>query len=105
MLRDGVKPIIVLVNNDGYTVERAIHGATQRYNDIAPWNWSLLPQAMGAGTHSLTLRADTAEALATALMTAAKADCLVFLEAQLPKFDVPVLLQQVLDTIARQNAA
>ena len=63
MLRDGLKPVIVLINNDGYTIERAIHGATQRYNDIAPWNWSLIPQAMGGGTRSLTLRADSAEAL------------------------------------------
>ncbi|SUH14460.1 decarboxylase [Salmonella enterica subsp. enterica] len=27
MLRDGQAPVILLLNNDGYTVERAIHGA------------------------------------------------------------------------------
>ncbi|WP_079826022.1 alpha-keto acid decarboxylase family protein, partial [Salmonella enterica] len=40
MLRDGQAPVILLLNNDGYTVERAIHGAAQRYNDIASWNWT-----------------------------------------------------------------
>ncbi len=45
MLRDDQHPIIFLLNNEGYTVERAIHGADQRYNDIAQWNWTALPQA------------------------------------------------------------
>lgn len=43
MLRDGLAPIIFLLNNQGYTVERAIHGPHQRYNDIAQWDWTHLP--------------------------------------------------------------
>ena len=31
MLRDKQKPLILLLNNEGYTVERAIHGPEQRY--------------------------------------------------------------------------
>jgi pyruvate decarboxylase len=34
MITAGVKPIIVILNNDGYTIERVIHGARQKYNDI-----------------------------------------------------------------------
>ncbi len=30
--------VIVVLNNEGYTVERAIHGPEQRYNDIAAQN-------------------------------------------------------------------
>ncbi len=30
MLRDKQKPLILLLNNEGYTVERAIHGPEQR---------------------------------------------------------------------------
>ncbi|SQB28593.1 decarboxylase [Citrobacter koseri] len=48
MMRDGQSPVILLLNNDGYTVERAIHGANQRYNDIAGWNWTQVPQALSA---------------------------------------------------------
>ena len=40
MLRDKQKPLILLLNNEGYTVERAIHGPEQRYNDIAQWTGS-----------------------------------------------------------------
>lgn len=34
ILRQNLKPIIFLINNNGYTVERAIHGQNQPYNDI-----------------------------------------------------------------------
>ena len=30
----------MLINNLGYTVARAIPGATQKYNDIVPYDWS-----------------------------------------------------------------
>ncbi|CCH43047.1 Pyruvate decarboxylase [Wickerhamomyces ciferrii] len=35
-----LKPVIFLLNNSGYTVERIIEGETRDYNDIKPWNWS-----------------------------------------------------------------
>ena len=34
MIRQQLKPIIFVVNNDGYTVERLIHGMKEPYNDI-----------------------------------------------------------------------
>ena len=46
--REGVPAVVILVNNDGYTVERAIHGPDEPYNDIAQWDWTALPAAFGA---------------------------------------------------------
>ncbi|KAI9715634.1 MAG: hypothetical protein M1828_000777 [Chrysothrix sp. TS-e1954] len=44
MIARGLQPMIIVINNDGYTIERAIHGARQKYNDIAPYRWDhLLP--------------------------------------------------------------
>lgn len=35
------KPLILLLNNNGYTVERVIKGAKRDYNDIRPdWKWT-----------------------------------------------------------------
>ncbi|KAK7679519.1 indolepyruvate decarboxylase 1 [Cerrena zonata] len=31
-------PYLFILNNDGYTIERLIHGETATYNDIQPWN-------------------------------------------------------------------
>ena len=44
MIKAGIKPIIFVINNDGYTVERMIWGAKRAYNDIVPTDYShLLP--------------------------------------------------------------
>jgi len=45
MIRYGVNPIIFLLNNDGYTIERVIIDGT--FNDIQPWKYSLLPEIFG----------------------------------------------------------
>jgi pyruvate decarboxylase len=40
--------LIFLINNDGYTYERMIHGEEQEYNDIARWRYLMAPEMMGA---------------------------------------------------------
>ena len=49
MLRYGVKPIIIVLNNDGYMIERYLcDDPMDKFNDIAPWNYARLPEAFGA---------------------------------------------------------
>jgi pyruvate decarboxylase len=36
-IRHGVAPIIFVLNNRGYTIERHLHGMERRYNDVANW--------------------------------------------------------------------
>ncbi|AGO09918.1 AaceriAAL073Wp [[Ashbya] aceris (nom. inval.)] len=44
MVRWGLKPYLFVLNNDGYTIERLIHGETAQYNCIQPWkHLDLLP--------------------------------------------------------------
>ncbi|KAF2476964.1 pyruvate decarboxylase [Lindgomyces ingoldianus] len=44
MIKAGINPLIIVINNAGYTVERMIWGAQQPYNDIVPTTYShLLP--------------------------------------------------------------
>lgn len=47
MYHYGAKPIIIIINNNGYTVERLIHGPEQGYNDIVPYDWSCALQFLG----------------------------------------------------------
>ena len=42
MIRQDIKPIIFVINNDGYTVERLIHGMEETYNDIRMWDYKAL---------------------------------------------------------------
>ncbi|KAJ3157352.1 Pyruvate decarboxylase 1 [Geranomyces variabilis] len=39
-LRHKVTPIILIINNDGYTIERHIHGESRAYNRTAMWKYS-----------------------------------------------------------------
>jgi indolepyruvate decarboxylase len=41
-----LNPVIFLLNNDGYTIERLIYGADSSYNDINPWRYGRFPAAM-----------------------------------------------------------
>ncbi|SVK54400.1 Putative pyruvate decarboxylase/indolepyruvate decarboxylase [Acinetobacter baumannii] len=104
MVRDGLNPVIFLLNNDGYTVERAIHRPEQRYHDIAQWNWTLLLQAF-AGEHSVqVMRVTEAAQLQQAMSAVADSPQLAFIEVVLPKMDVPELLNAVSRAIRVNNS-
>lgn len=93
--REGLNPVIVVVNNDGYTIERAIHGKTAPYNDIVRWNWSAIPGALGVRNH-LAFRAQTYGELDDALGAAAQhQDRMVLVEAVVPRLDIPELLTEL----------
>lgn len=106
MLEQKINPVVVLINNDGYTVERAIHGATQPYNDIRTYNWQLLPAALGAREDEvLMLRVNTAtELVDAARLTQQTRDRLVFMEIMMDKDDVPALLADVASALTRANS-
>ncbi|MFK8848713.1 alpha-keto acid decarboxylase family protein [Streptomyces sp. Ac-502] len=105
MTRYGAAPVVIVVNNDGYTVERAIHGATAPYNDIAAWDYTALPAAFGAGPGTVAVRVETPAELADALALAARTpDELVLIEAVLPREDAPELLTALAQRFAEQNA-
>ncbi|MGB6761072.1 alpha-keto acid decarboxylase family protein [Mycobacterium sp.] len=93
--REGLSPVIVVVNNDGYTVERMIHGKTAPYNDIVSWSWADIPTALGVTNH-LTFRAQTYGELDDAFAAAAShRDRMVLIEAVVPRLDVPDLLNDL----------
>lgn len=103
MLRDGQTPVILLLNNDGYTVERAIHGANQRYNDIAGWSWTLVPQALSRECQAECWRVKQAVQLEEVLARLAKPQRLSLIEVVLPKADLPELLRTVTRALESRN--
>ncbi|SNY63021.1 alpha-keto acid decarboxylase family protein [Enterobacter sp. CC120223-11] len=105
MLRDGLKPLILLLNNDGYTVERAIHGPEQRYNDIAAWNWTQLPQALSLNCQAESWRVTETVQLREVLELASRRQRLSFVEVVLPKQEIPELLRAVTQALEARNSA
>lgn len=93
--REGLSPVVVVVNNDGYTVERLIHGIDEPYNDIVSWSWADIPTALGVTNH-LTFRAQTYGELDDAFVAAAQnRDRMVLIEAVVPRLDSPDLLTEL----------
>ncbi|ORW78661.1 indolepyruvate decarboxylase [Mycobacterium riyadhense] len=102
--REGLCPVIVVVNNDGYTVERAIHGKTAPYNDIVGWRWTEIPNALGVAKH-LAFRAQTYGELDDAFTAAAQhKDCMVLVEVVLPRLEIPRLLGQLVGSMSPPGA-
>jgi indolepyruvate decarboxylase len=103
--REGVAAVVVVVNNDGYTVERAIHGSDAYYNDIVRWSWQDIPRALGV-PDCLTFRASTYGELEDAFVAAtAQRDRMVVIEAVVGRMDMPPLLVELGDSAARANAS
>lgn len=105
MLRDGLKPVIFVLNNDGYTVERAIHGERQRYNDIAQWNWTRLPQALSTGCEAQSWRVEETAQLQEVVKVIEQTSRLSLVEVMLPQLDVPPLLKAVTAALDKRNAS
>lgn len=59
IIRLNLNVVIFLINNDGYTIERCIHGRQQGYNDVSPWWYLLAPSFFGAKEGTYTGRAST----------------------------------------------
>ncbi|MFW2177650.1 MULTISPECIES: alpha-keto acid decarboxylase family protein [unclassified Moraxella] len=103
MLREKTHPVILLINNDGYTVERAIHGELEMYNDIPQCDWQLMPKAFGATDENcLTLKVTTPNKLRQALDTANNTrDKLIFIEVMTDKLDIPPLLEEIANALKK----
>ena len=84
--RRGLTPIVFVLNNDGYLIERLLcKDPDIAYNDLAPWNYTQLPQAFGCEDW-LTLRVTTCAELDAAMAQARSATTGVYVEIVTPKY-------------------
>jgi indolepyruvate decarboxylase len=87
MLRNGCKPVIFLINNGGYTIERGYMGKTADYNDIATWAYTELPKVFRPDTSARSFLVKTVADLEEAL--SAPNDELIFVESVMDPYDAP----------------
>jgi indolepyruvate decarboxylase len=87
MLRHGHKPVIFLINNGGYTIERGYMGKTETYNDIATWAYADLPKVFRPDTTAQSFVVKTVSDLRKAL--SAPNDTLILVESIMSPFDAP----------------
>jgi indolepyruvate decarboxylase len=89
MGRNGLKPIIFVLNNEGYMIERALEANPDWvYNDLAPWNYHDLPAALGCRGW-FTAKVTTLGELDAALARAATGESASYIEVVGGRMDFP----------------
>ena len=103
ILRHKQNPIIFVINNDGYTIERYIMGMDAEYNDIAPWKYSKLHEVMAKNSQMITFDVSTQGELEEALKEAEKATEGILIEVHMDPEDAPQALKKFGPTVAKFN--
>jgi indolepyruvate decarboxylase len=87
ILRHDLKPVIFLINNGGYTIERGYLGKTESYNDVAKWAYAELPKVFRPDTTARSFVVKTGKDLQTVL--SAPNDTMIFVESVMDPHDAP----------------
>jgi indolepyruvate decarboxylase len=88
VMRHDLKPFIFVINNSGYTVERAVLGKDAKYNDVANWRYSELPHVFSRDKKAETHVVQTSEELQKVLDSPHSG--MVFVESVMDKYDAPI---------------
>ena len=88
VLRHDLTPFISVINNSGYTVERAVLGKHAKYNDIANWRYSELPHVFSREKKAETYVVQTSGELQDVLDSPHPS--MVLVECVMDKFDAPI---------------
>lgn len=107
VLRLGLRVTLFVICNEGYTIERFIHGVDEAYNDIAPWRYKDLPAAFGAVEGEAKTFVTRTKAEIDALLSNKdfqKRGGLQFVEVHMPKMDAPGPLKLLAAAAAKDNA-
>ncbi|WP_432492318.1 alpha-keto acid decarboxylase family protein [Kineococcus auxinigenes] len=99
LLERGLAPTILLLDNGGYTVERAIRSPEADYQEVVAWDWTRLPAALGApGTpvHRAGTPAELVEVLGKVRADAGRP---ALVQVVLPRDDAPESLLRLARSI------
>ena len=111
MIRNRLDMTIFVINNDGYTIERWIHGMKAGYNDIQPWRYLEAPNYFGADLNDPAYPIITRKARNWGEMNAVMQDKdvqagkgLTIVEVFMTREDAPDALKKLVAGAARRNS-
>jgi indolepyruvate decarboxylase len=98
--RFGLKPIIFVLNNDGYLIERLLcKNPDEYYNDLAKWHYHKLPEALGCDGW-LTARVTTCGELDEIIKRAETCGTGAYIEVMTDRNAASALPQKLHDSVA-----
>ena len=93
--RYGLKPIIFLLNNHGYLIERMLSKKLDYcYNELPQWNYQKLPEVLGCNDW-ITRKATTCGELDKIMEELENLDRGAYIEIVTPKFSAPPLMEVI----------
>lgn len=109
MIRHGLNPYIFVLNNDGYEIERCIHGPTRGYNNIQTYNHQLILPLLSNPDGSQPTKSYQVKSQdeLNALLedeTFNKRETIQLIELIMPRDDVPRALKTQAALTAKANA-
>jgi indolepyruvate decarboxylase len=101
MIRFKTNPIVFLINNDGYTIERLILDGS--FNDIQPWKYWMIPQAFGGSKGWDVKREGELEIALDSIHFDINKSSFAFLEIHLPRWDYTESLKRATEGMKLKN--
>jgi len=101
LLRHNCNPVIFLLNNNGYVIERLIHDGP--YNDIQQWRYHLLPDVFAGDAISLEVKTE-AELEAALQQATNNTNKLIFINLHLPPDEGSDALVRLCDALRELQA-
>ncbi|KAH9971927.1 pyruvate decarboxylase [Lactifluus volemus] len=107
-MRHGLTPILFVLNNNGYTIERLLHGKDRHYNDIVNWKWTqlldvLAPEKISPKPKSYTVRTKSELDALLNDKSFASATCIQLVEIMMDKYDAPLALVRQAELSGKTN--
>jgi indolepyruvate decarboxylase len=96
--KEGMKPIVCIINNDGYGTQR--HIIDGPFNDIHPWAYTKICDLLSYGR---SVKTDTKGAFEEALKSAFAGDEMVLIEAVVPRDDCSPPLKRMASLMGAQR--
>lgn len=106
MMRHNLKPIILVFNNTGYTIERVLsNNPWDFFNDIAKWDYSKLPEVFEGDVwvKQVKTNAEFDEALKQAEVEQQTKMC--YIELLTAQMDLPYLTSKIMESIKESRIA
>lgn len=100
IMHNNLKPIIIVINNSGYTIERILSRSPwDFFNEVIKWDYSKLPQVFAGD--AWVAQAKTNLEFDNALKQAAieQKSRMCYIEIFTAKMDLPFLTQKIMDSI------
>jgi indolepyruvate decarboxylase len=98
MMHHNLKPIVMVLNNNGYTIERILSNSPEdKFNNIISWDYSKLPEAFKGEVY--IKQAKTDEDFDTVLKDSQNQDKMCYFELFTDEMDIPYITQKTIEKL------